>query len=298
MPASLPVVPAGLQRDFAIASIRSTIVDVPTVRRHELSSLSVTAQSYVIVELRLADGTEGIGEAATLGGPRWSEESVESIKATIDAYLAPALLGAPANRFEAARIRMDAAAKRNNAAKGAIESATFDAVGKALGVPAVQLLGGAVRESVPVLWALASGDPAQEIDEAEEKLAARLHDTFKVKIGARSPEADVMRLRRLADALAGRASVIVDVNQAWDETTALRCLPILAELGVRLVEQPLPAWNLAGMARLRVRSTVPLMAACSPRTTCWMSRAPGRPMSCRSSSSSTAGCSPPARSRG
>ena len=99
---------------------------------------------------------------------------------------------------------MDAAARRNNAAKGAIESATFDAVGKTLGVPAVQHLGGAVRESVPVLRTLASGDPAQEIEEAEEKLAGRLHDTFKVKIGARSPEADVMRLRRLADALAGQ----------------------------------------------------------------------------------------------
>jgi muconate cycloisomerase len=260
MPQTLPLVPAGLQRDFAIASIRSTIVDVPTVRRHELSSLSVTAQSYVIVELRLANGVEGVGEAATLGGPRWSEESVESIKATIDAYLAPALIGAPANRFEAARIRMDEAAKRNNAAKAAIESALFDAVGKTLGVPAVQLLGGAVRESVPVLWTLASGDPAQEIEEAEKKLAARLHDTFKVKIGARPPEADIARLRRLAGALAGRASLIVDANQAWDETTALRCLPVLAELGVRLVEQPLPAWNLAGMARLRGRSTVPLMA--------------------------------------
>jgi muconate cycloisomerase len=260
MPQNLPLVPAGLQRDFAIASTRSTIVDVPTVRRHELSSLSVTAQSYVIVELRLANGVEGIGEAATLGGPRWSEESVESIKATIDAYLAPALIGAPANWFEAARIRMDEAAKRNNAAKAALESALYDAVGKTLGVPAVQLLGGAVRESIPVLWTLASGDPAQEIEEAEKKLAARLHDTFKVKIGARSPEADIARLRRLAGALAGRASLIVDANQAWDETTALRCLPVLGELGVRLVEQPLPAWNLAGMARLRARSTVPLMA--------------------------------------
>src|ERR1700746_2680195 len=106
---SCPPVSASLQRDFAIASIRSTIVDVPTVRRHELSSLSVTAQSYVIVELRLTNGVEGIGEAATLGGPRWSEESVESIKATIDFYLAPAIIGAPANRFEAARIRMDKA---------------------------------------------------------------------------------------------------------------------------------------------------------------------------------------------
>jgi muconate cycloisomerase len=260
MPQSLQLVPAGLQHDFAIASIRSTIVDVPTVRRHELSSLSVTAQSYVIVELRLANGVEGVGEAATLGGPRWSEESVESIKATIDAYLAPALIGGPADRFESARLRMGEAAKRNNAAKAAIESALFDAVGKTLGVPAVQLLGGAVRESMPVLWTLASGDPGQEIEEAEKKLAARFHNTFKVKIGAQSPEADVARLRRLAGALAGRASLIVDANQAWDETTALRCLPVLAELGVRLVEQPLPAWNLAGMARLRARSTVPLMA--------------------------------------
>src|SRR5271169_7194181 len=116
MPVSLPLVPAGLQRDFAIASIRATIVDVPTVRKHKLSSLSVTAQSYVIVELRLANGAEGVGEAATLGGPRWSEESVESIKATIDAYLAPALIGVPADRFQAARLRMDEAAKRNNAA--------------------------------------------------------------------------------------------------------------------------------------------------------------------------------------
>jgi len=253
-------VPADLRRDIAILSIGSTIVDVPTVRRHELSSLSLTAQSYVIVELRLANGVEGIGEAATLGGPRWSEESVEGIKATIDAYLAPALVGLPANRFEAVRARMDEAAKRNNAAKGAIDSALFDAVGKTLGVPAVQLLGGAVRESVPVLWTLASGDAGQEIEEAEKKLAARLHDTFKVKIGAQAPEADMARMRRLAGALNGRACLIVDANQAWDETTALRCLPVLSELGVRLVEQPLPAWNLAGMARLRSRSAVPLMA--------------------------------------
>jgi muconate cycloisomerase len=255
-----PLVPPGLQRDLAIVSIRSTIVDIPTVRRHKLSSLSVTAQSYVIVELRLANGAEGIGEAATLGGPRWSEESVESIKSAVDAYLAPVLIGAPANRFEAARTRMEAAAKRNNAAKAAIESALFDAVGKTLGVPAVQLLGGAVHESLPVLWTLASGDPAQEIEEAERKLAARLHNTFKVKIGAQTPEADIARLSDLARALTDRASLIVDANQAWDETTALRYLPVLAELGVRLVEQPLPAWNLAGMARLRARSTVPLMA--------------------------------------
>jgi muconate cycloisomerase len=260
MPDTILSVPTDLRRDLKISEIKSTIVDVPTVRKHKLSSLSVTAQSYVIVELRLSNGVIGIGEAATLGGPRWSEESVESIKATIDTYLAPALIGSAADRFEAARVRMDEAAKRNNAAKGAIDSALFDAVGKTLDVRAVQLLGGVVRESVPVLWTLASGDPAQEIEEAERKIAAGLHNTFKVKIGAQTPEADMTRMRRLAGALEGRATLIVDANQAWDETTTLRCLPILAGIDVTLIEQPLPAWNLVGMARLRTRSTVPLMA--------------------------------------
>jgi muconate cycloisomerase len=253
-------VPADLHRDLIVEAITSTIVDVPTVRRHKLSQTSVTAQSYVIVELRLANGVTGIGEAATLGGPRWSEESVEAIKANIDTYLAPAVLGLAADRFTVAGVQMDAAAKRNNAAKAAIDTALFDAVGKTLNVQAALLLGGVVRDRIPVLWTLASGDPAQEIAEAEAKIAGRLHNTFKVKIGAQAPEADVARLRCLAEALEGRATLIADVNQAWDETTTVRFLPALADLGVRLVEQPLPAWNIAGMARVRARSSVPLMA--------------------------------------
>ena len=254
------ILPADLRRDLTVADIRSTIVDVPTVRQHKLSQLSVSAQSYVIVEIRLANGATGVGEAATLGGPRWSEESVEGIKAVIDAHLAPAVLGFDASRFEAAAARMDAAAKRNNAAKAAIESALFDAVGRTLGVPAVQFLGGVVRERMPVFWTLASGDPAQEIEEAEAKLAARLHDRFKIKIGAQPLADDLARLRRIATALEGRATLIVDANQAWDETTAVRAMPALAELGIALVEQPLPAWNVAGLARVRARSAVPVMA--------------------------------------
>jgi muconate cycloisomerase len=248
MPDSPSVDTRHLARDLLIHAITGTIVDVPTVRKHKLSQTS-------------ANGAVGIGEAATLGGPRWSEESVEAMKANIDAYLAPSLIGERADRFETAGLRMDGAARRNNAAKAAIETALFDAVGKTLGLPASALLGGAVRDSLPVLWTLASGDAAQEIEEAERKLAARLHRTFKVKIGAQAPEADIARMTQLARALDGRADLIVDANQAWDETVSARCLPILKELGVRLVEQPVPAWNIAAMARLRARpDTPPLLA--------------------------------------
>jgi muconate cycloisomerase len=232
-----------MTRRLEIVSVTSTIVDVPTVRRHQLSSLSVTQQSYVIVELQLTNGVTGIGGAATLGGPRWSEESVESVKATIDGYLAPAILDQPADRFEMLGARIDAAAKRNNAAKAAIDTALFDAVGKTLGVPAALLLGGVVRDRIPVYWTLASGDSAQEIEEAEAKLSAHLQNNFKVKVGVQTADDDLMRLGRLTEALDGRARLIVDANQAWDEPTAVRCLPALAELGVALLEQPLPAWK-------------------------------------------------------
>ena len=261
MPDPLHAAPGDLARDLAVASITSTIVDVPTVRRHKLSNTSVTAQSYVIVQVRLANGVEGVGEAATLGGPRWSEESVEGIKATVDTYLAPALMGRRADQIEAAGVQMDLAAKRNNAAKAAVETALWDALGRTLGLPVTTLLGGVVRDRVPVLWTLASGDPVQEAEEAERKLEARLHRTFKVKIGALEPAADMVRMRHLAQALEGRAELIVDANQAWDETVSARCLPQLDEMGVRLVEQPVPAWNLAAMARLRARPhTPPLLA--------------------------------------
>ena len=247
--------------DTAIHGITAVIVDVPTVRKHKLSNTSVTAQNYVIVTVRLACGVVGIGEAATLGGPRWAEESVEAIRANIDTYLAPALIGQRADRIEACGMVMDLAAKRNNAAKGAIETALFDALGQCMGVPVSTLLGGAVRDRVPVLWTLASGDPVQEVEEAERKLGARLHRTFKVKIGAQEPAADLARMRHLAKALGDRVQFVVDANQAWDETISARCLPQLHEMGVALVEQPLPAWNIAGLGRLRARPHTPPILA-------------------------------------
>jgi len=261
MPDTLMNLTAGLGANMMIAAIQAVIVDVPTVRQHKLSNTAVAAQNYVIVRLRLGNGVEGIGEAATLGGPRWAEESVEAIKANIDAYLAPALLGRRADLFVVAGAVMAAAAKRNYAAKAAIETAMFDAVGKTLGLPVAALLGGAVRQSVPVLWTLASGDPAQEIDEAERKLGAGLHRTFKIKIGAKTPDEDMARLNLISRALGDRAMLIVDVNQAWDETTGKQFLPRLADIGIALVEQPVPAWNISALARLRQNAGGPPLLA-------------------------------------
>lgn len=243
----------------AIREIRAQIVTLPSIRAHRLSNTEFSKREFVLVRVRLANGIEGIGEAAVLGGPRWAEESVESIQAVVTRYLSPALIGCPAARPAEVAARMSRAAFRNNSAKGAIETATFDALARSLDVSVTTLLGGALRESVPVLWALASGDADQEVEEARAKLATREHRDFKIKLGFASPESDLRRLQKLRDEVPEMRRLIVDVNQAWSEADCRRYLPILKELQVDLIEQPLPGDDFEGMARVAAQSPIPLM---------------------------------------
>jgi muconate cycloisomerase len=245
--------------ETAIRSIRTTIVDAPTRRRHKLSNTEITHHSFVLVRVLLQNGVSGIGEASTLGGPRWAEESVESIQAVIAEYLGPALHGASALDFEANSIRLNKAATRNFSAKGALESALIDAAGKTFGLPASALLGGTVRDRMEVIWALASGDSGQELEEAKEKLGRREHRQFKIKFGFNKPEDDVKRLLALRKGLGDKVPLIVDVNQAWSEATCIRFMPALEELAVSLVEQPVSALQLEAMASVAARTSIPLL---------------------------------------
>ncbi|MDL2401006.1 muconate/chloromuconate family cycloisomerase [Rhizobium mayense] len=251
--------PADSASDTRIRSISASIIEAPTVRRHKLSNTEIAHQGFVLVRVQLENGVTGIGEASTLGGPRWAEESVESIQAAIQNYLGPALVGQNAMLFEANAVRMAKAATRNFAAKAAVESALFDAIGHTLGLPVSALLGGRVRDRIGVIWALASGDAAQELEEAREKLRLRQHRDFKIKLGFNSPDADIRRLQHLRAGLGDDVKLIVDVNQAWTEAICIRLFPALEELGVVLIEQPVPASQRETMARVAARTHIPLL---------------------------------------
>lgn len=245
---------------ITIDTIEALILDVPTIRPHVLSVATMHSQAMVIVRLVCSDGVEGIGEGTTIGGLSYGAESPESIKLTIDDYVAPSIRGKDATRpaLIMAMLRKQIAA--NHFAKNAVETALLDAQGRRLGIPVSELLGGRLRDRLPVLWTLASGDTARDIEEAEAMLAARRHNAFKLKIGKRPLEADVAHVAAIKRALGDRASVRVDVNQAWREPTAKRGMAMLADAGVDLVEQPIKASGLAGMARLTARGGVPVMA--------------------------------------
>jgi muconate cycloisomerase len=243
-----------------ITAVEAILVDLPTIRAHQLAMTTMQQQTLVIVRLRSSDGFEGIGEATTIGGLTYGEESPEGIKLTIDTYLTPALIGLDATNVNAAMVRLNKVARGNRFAKCAIETALLDAQGKRLGVPVSTLLGGAVRETLPVLWTLASGDTQRDIEEAERLLADRRHNTFKLKIGRRAVRDDVAHVSKIKAALGDRAKVTVDVNQAWNEVDAALGIAALEAAGIDLIEQPTPREQRGALARLASRFVVPIMA--------------------------------------
>ncbi|MGF6903570.1 muconate cycloisomerase [Paraburkholderia sp. GAS348] len=243
-----------------ITSVEAILVDLPTIRAHQLAMATMQQQTLVIVRLRSSDGIEGIGEATTIGGLSYGDESPEGIKLTIDTYLAPALAGQDATNINDAMLKLNKVARGNRFAKCAIETALLDAQGKRLGVPVSTLLGGAVRKTLPVLWTLASGDTQRDIDEAETLLAERRHNTFKLKIGRRSVRDDVAHVSKIKAALGDRAKVTVDVNQAWNEVDAALGIEALEAAGIDLIEQPTPREQRGALARLASRFIVPIMA--------------------------------------
>ncbi|QYY33225.1 muconate/chloromuconate family cycloisomerase [Cupriavidus pinatubonensis] len=261
-----------------ITSVEAILVDLPTIRAHQLAMATMQQQTLVIVRLRCSDGIEGIGEATTIGGLSYGDESPEGIKLAIDTYLAPALAGEDATNVHAAMARLNKIARGNRFAKSALETALLDAQGKRLGVPLATLLGGAVRTTLPVLWTLASGDTARDIDEAERLLAERRHNTFKLKIGRRSVRDDVAHVSAIKRALGDRARVTVDINQAWNEADAAGGIAMLEAAGIDLIEQPTPREQRTALARLAARFVVPIMAdeaVCGPEDAMELARIGG-----------------------
>ena len=243
-----------------IELIETFIVDVPTIRPHVLAMATMSRQTLCLLRLYCSDGIVGVGEATTIGGLSYGPESPESIKLTIDQYCAPLLLGKDATWPAAIMADLGKYVVGNHFAKCAIETALLDAQGQRVGLPVSELLGGRVRDRVPVLWTLASGNTEKDIAEAEAMIETGRHNVFKLKIGKRSLADDVAHVGAIKAALGDRASVRVDVNMAWDETTALRGAQMLADVGCDLIEQPIIRHNRTGMARLSARSPIPIMA--------------------------------------
>ncbi|MEL6362449.1 MAG: muconate cycloisomerase family protein [Pseudomonadota bacterium] len=243
-----------------IEKIEAVILDIPTIRGHVLSMATMRTQSAVLVRILFSDGSEGLGEGTTIGGLSYCPESPESIASVVETYIAPALVGWDGDCLNAVVQHIAKSVKGNFIAKSAVEMALWDGLGKRLGVSVSQLFGGAVRSRLPAAWTLASGNSDTDIAEAQKMLEAGRHNIFKLKIGKRPVRDDVAHVARIKASVGDAASVRVDVNQAWNLQDARWGLRGLQDAGCELVEQPLPARHLKGMAELAAGYEIAVMA--------------------------------------
>lgn len=177
-----------------------------------------------VVTVRLTeDGATGWAESVPY--KRYGE-TLDSVIAQIEAVRAP--LEAGCTRADLGRLLAP------GAARNALDCALWDLEARQRGLPVWQLAGLQEPQPVTTAYTLSLGTPEAMADAARRAPAT---DVLKLKLGG---EGDLDRLRAVRDA-APEARFIIDANEGWNFATLERLAPICAELGVVLIEQPLPA---------------------------------------------------------
>jgi L-alanine-DL-glutamate epimerase-like enolase superfamily enzyme len=136
-----------------------------------------------------------------------------------------------------------------------MESACWDALGRALGVPTRTFFGGAVRDELDFFGFLQGDDP--------ETLAAHArtlpdHEVIYLKVGR--PRDDDACVAAVREAIGPGRLLRIDANEAWDVATAVDRIRRLAEHDLDWVEQPVPHWDVAGLAHVRRKVDVKIAA--------------------------------------
>jgi muconate cycloisomerase len=215
-----------------------------------------TGGDFVIARLTAEDGSSGVGEAFV-----WLPETGVSPAQVADAVahgLARYVLGSSPFDVERLRARMDANVARSEVAKGLLDLACYDLMGRIAGRPACDFMGGRGAETLPLAALIPLGAPDGMIDLA---LAFQRGGTrtFRLKLG-RGIDADREIVARAREALGDGVRLRVDYNQAYSADDAVRAIAAIAPFGIDCAEQPIRADDWLGMARVQRAVSVPVMA--------------------------------------
>jgi L-alanine-DL-glutamate epimerase-like enolase superfamily enzyme len=201
----------------------------------------------VMVTLRDADGLEGWGEAAP---SRFYGETAESVVAALAVY-GQAMPESPFELEDAERV-WETTMRGNPSARAALSAAMHDLAAKRLGVPLYRMWGLDPARAPRSTFTIGLDTPERvraKVAEASE------YPILKIKLGT-DRDIDILRtIRSETD-----RELRVDANCGWTVKHAIAMLPVLDEFGVTVLEQPLVPQDLDGLAEIRRRATIPLIA--------------------------------------
>jgi muconate cycloisomerase len=216
---------------------------------------------FLIVKVHTDDGLVGLGEVSCT--PRWSGEDQVTAAHFINTYFAPLVVGESLGEIaDIMRLttKYEFPVAGNHFTKAGVEMALWDLLGKSLNQPVYALLGGKVREFVPIKWSVSGSEPEKAATIARGAIG-RGFTAMKVKVGL-GPDADVARVRAVREAIGDKIKLGVDANGGWPTSgIAVETIRRICDVAkIAFAEQPVPAGDHEEMAAVRRQVEVPVIA--------------------------------------
>lgn len=212
----------------------------------------------LLVRVHSDQGLCGVGETQAWRR-QGSAEILANLVHIVEDYFAPLVVGQ--SPFDVAAIlhRLNATLYNSLYAQAAVGDALYDLMGKLLGVPVYDLLGGKCRDSIGIAAVLSMKPSAAETIAEAESFYDRGFRDFGLKIGV-DPAVDLANVKALRERFGDAVVLRVDANAAMTYDGALRLLKKLEPYDIDAAEQPVGIWDLDGMAALSRAVAIPIMA--------------------------------------
>ncbi len=236
-----------------VASVETHLVDVPLAKPIGTAIHSIRSAGCVAVVARSDDGGVGIGYVFTINANR-----IKAFDEMINGLAEFAVIGADPHDTEGIWHRLWTEINPTGhkgvtiAAMSALDVACWDMVGRAHDLP-LHKMWGACRERVPTyassgLWLSYSIDElvAEAVEFVDQGFTA-----VKIRLGSDRPSDDVARVRAVREAVGDHVGLLADANQKFTAKEAIRLGRALEEFELVWFEEPVPAYDLRGHARVR-----------------------------------------------
>ncbi len=228
--------------------------DIPLLEPFRIATMEIATAANVFVRIDTDAGVHGVGEA----NPFWrivGETQAIGMAAARD--WARFLVGRDPTDVEGRLRDLRGYLPHNTTTLSAFDMALYDILGKAAGLPLYALLGGGRRTFVTDRT-IGMNEPEKMVSDAV-RFRERGFPAIKVKVGG-DPARDERVLGAIRKAIGTDVPLRIDANQGWDATTAARALRSFEPHAIEYCEQPVPAWDVDGLAHVRSRTSIPIMA--------------------------------------
>ncbi|MGK2320500.1 mandelate racemase/muconate lactonizing enzyme family protein [Gordonia rhizosphera] len=239
-----------------ITAVEAIPFAIPYIKPLKFASGEVHVAEHVLVRVHTDDGVVGVAEAPPR--PFTYGETQDGIISVVEKIFAPQVIGLTLLEREVIGARV-ARTVGNPTAKAALDMAIWDALGKTLGLPVTDLLGG-YTDRMRVSHMLGFDDPATMVAEAQKMRDTYGISTFKVKVGRRPVGLDIAVVRALRNHFGDDVELYVDGNRGWTAAESARAMREMDDLGLLFAEELCPADDVLGRRWLVGQIDVPFIA--------------------------------------